>query len=767
MMNANLPPTAICFLNLFRVAVTLTLAAFTCAAAEPQFSDVFIAGKDGFPAIRIPSLVVTKGGTLLAIAEGRAFAQADQANNKLILKRSTNLGKTWGPLQLIADDGTNCLNNPCTVVDQKSGRIIVMFQSYPANHRETDGTIKPGLEGPDIVRNYVITSIDDGATWSPMRDVTRTTKHAERVTTVASGPGIGIQLQRSAHHLGRILMPFNEGPFGRWNVLAVFSDDGGESWKCGKPAPGCCLTNASGKVVSLVNEVQMVELSDGSVMLNSRKWGGQAIRKLAISKDGGRTWSQIKEEPALRDNGCMASIFRYSFAGRGETNCLLFSNPDAAKRENGTLRASYDDGKTWPVKKVLWPGSFAYSVLARLPDGSTGCLFEADKTERTVFARFTLDWLMTATETSNSSSLFPEKDAFIGGEDGCKTYRIPAAVTTLQGSVLAFCEGRRLGAGDSGRIDLVLKRSADGGQTWGPQQIVWSDGTNTCGNPCPVTDRETGVIWLLTTWNRGDDPERRIIDQTSHDTRREFVTSSSDDGVTWSTPREITPDVKLTNWTWYATGPGAGIQLAQGPHKGRLVIPCDHVEAGTKKYFSHVIYSDDHGHTWHLGGSSPEDNVNECEVVELSDSRLMLNMRNCRNSVHVRQVCFSEDGGATWHDQHPDAALVEPGCQASIRRLRDEPGVILFSNPASTKRENLTIRVSRDKGQTWPYAREIHSGSSAYSCLVELPNHDIGCLYEADGYRRIVFTRMSLTALAAQPAAPHEPPAHPTQQNLN
>ena len=167
------------------------LAVSAFAAAPPEFSDVFVAGKDGFPAIRIPSIVVTKKGTLLAIAEGRAAPQADQANNKIILKRSADSGKTWVALQVIADDNTNCLNNPCTVVDQKSGRVIVMFQSYPANHRERDGTIKPGLDGPDIVRNYVITSEDDGATWSKMKDVTRTTKHAERVTILASGPGIG------------------------------------------------------------------------------------------------------------------------------------------------------------------------------------------------------------------------------------------------------------------------------------------------------------------------------------------------------------------------------------------------------------------------------------------------------------------------------------------------------------------------------------------------------------------------------------------------
>ena len=367
----------------------LTLSVF--AAQPPEFSDVFVAGKDGFPAIRIPSLVVTKSGILLAIAEGRARPQADQANNKLILKRSTDGGKTWGALQIIADDGKNCLNNPCAVVDGKTGRVIVMFQSYPAGFSERAGNVLPGLDGSAIVRNYVIHSDDDGVTWSKLADVTRTTKHAERVTILASGPGLGLQLRHGAH-AGRILIPFNEGPFGHWNVLAVFSDDGGENWRLGDPAPGGCITNASGKNISLVNEVQMVELAGGAVMLNSRKWGGNPFRKIAVSRDGGATWSEIKEETALRDPGCMASIFRVE--NKGE-NILLYSGPDSTKRENGTVRLSRDDGQTWPVKKVLCPGSFAYSVLTQLPNGDIGCLFETDGTDRMVFARFPLAWLET------------------------------------------------------------------------------------------------------------------------------------------------------------------------------------------------------------------------------------------------------------------------------------------------------------------------------------------------------------------------------------
>lgn len=360
-------------------------------AEEPRFCEVFVAGKDGFPSIRIPSVVVTKKGVVLAIAEGRAQA-ADQANNKLILKRSTDCGKTWGAQQIIADDGTNCLNNPCTVVDQESGRVIVMFQSYPGNHHEFDGTLKPGINGPDIVRNYAIVSDDDGATWSKMQDVTGSTKRPVRATTVASGPGIGIQLTRGKHR-GRILIPFNEGPPRLWNDFAVFSDDGGRTWRCGENVPGALLTDANGQSRSQLNEVQMVELSDGAVMLNSRQFSGAKVRKTAVSRDGGESWSPVADVPEQRDPSCMGSIFRYSFAHKGDGNILLFSNPDSGGRDNGTVYLSPDDGKTWPVRKVLWPGSFAYSVLTRLPDGNVGCLFEADNYKRIVFARFPVAWL--------------------------------------------------------------------------------------------------------------------------------------------------------------------------------------------------------------------------------------------------------------------------------------------------------------------------------------------------------------------------------------
>ena len=335
---------------------------------------------------------------------------------------------------------------------------------------------------------------------------------------------------------------------------------------------------------------------------------------------------------------------------------------------------------------------------------------------------------------------------FESGSEGYQCFRIPAIVTTTEGTLLAFAEGRKNGCSDTGDIDLVMKRSEDHGLTWSALKVIRDDGETVCGNPAPVVDESTGSIHLLSTWNLGEDHEREIIDGLSEDTRRVFVMNSTDDGLSWSEPLEISASVKQENWTWYATGPCHGIQLKQGSAKGRMLIPCDHIEAGSKKYYSHTIYSDDHGKSWKLGGSTPQDQVNECTVAELSDGRVILNMRNYDRTQKSRKIAFSRDGGITWGDITSDRVLIEPICQASLLSVFTKEGSkhrLYFMNPAhEDKRQNLTLRISQDEGLSWTVSRVLYTGPGAYSDLTLLGNGNIGCLFEAgtlSPYQGIVF----------------------------
>lgn len=344
------------------------------------------------------------------------------------------------------------------------------------------------------------------------------------------------------------------------------------------------------------------------------------------------------------------------------------------------------------------------------------------------------------------------------GEGDYHTYRIPSVIHTMKGTLLAFCEGRKSGRGDAGNIDLVMKRSSDGGKTWSDNTVLWNDGTNTCGNPCPVVDESTGTIWLLLTHNLGSDHEPDIIKGNAESTRTVWVSHSSDDGETWTSPAEITGTTKKPDWGWYATGPGVGIQIKHGPHKGRLVIPCDHsysdpkgkLQGGGFEFGSHSIHSDDHGKTWQLGGTI-RPKANECQVAELDDGKgsLLMNMRSYFGRKR-RTHSVSHDGGENWSAPVDAPQLIEPVCQASLLRFSWKtdrtPGVLLFSNPASEKgRVNMTIRASFDDGATWPADYVMHAGPAAYSCLVALPDNAFGCLYEAgqkSAYESIVFHRL-------------------------
>jgi sialidase-1 len=346
-------------------------------------------------------------------------------------------------------------------------------------------------------------------------------------------------------------------------------------------------------------------------------------------------------------------------------------------------------------------------------------------------------------------SAFDESTLFKSGEEGYSNYRIPSLITTKDGSLLAFCEARKDNRGDSGNIDLIVKRSTDNGLTWSSPIVVWDAGPETAGNPCPVVDQKTGRIINILCWNLATDHGKDLHAGTAKDTRRVFQTHSDDDGLTWTEPKDITAAVKDPSWWWYATGPGIGIQLEKGIHKGRLVIPANHT---TKDYYgAHTLYSDDGGDTWSVSNTI-KPTVNESQVVELSDGRLMMNMRSQglaetkRPRNGYRSIAFSTNGGESWTPPRFDKTLGDPRCQGSIIRFNKD--TLLFSNPNPAikadrgDRIRMTVRSSSDDGKTWPGELLIYEGPSAYSSLAKTPDGKVGLLYEKD--TDIAFARIPI-----------------------
>lgn len=364
--------------------------------------------------------------------------------------------------------------------------------------------------------------------------------------------------------------------------------------------------------------------------------------------------------------------------------------------------------------------------------------------KKILVATLLLIGLLAESNAYNSST---RVTVFKKGMAGYCTFRIPAIVRTKDNTLLAFAEARRNNGGDSGDIDLVVRRSEDGGKSWGDIIVVWDDAENTCGNPAPIVERESGRIILLMTWNRGEDKERQIMRRTSIDTRRVFICHSDDDGVSWSAPEQITNSVKPEEWAWYATGPCHAVQLQHKAHRGRIVVPCVHsLYDGKHTYYNaHLIYSDDRGESWKVGATLT--NGNESTVAERKDGSLMHNSRWQRGAArYARHYTISKDGGETCGEVVRDENLIEPVCQGSIIGYSVKGKAtnrLLFSNPASTKhRKNLTLRQSYDGGVSWSKGLVIEEGPSAYSDIVILPHKEVGIVFECgekSPYERIDF----------------------------
>lgn len=366
-------------------------------------------------------------------------------------------------------------------------------------------------------------------------------------------------------------------------------------------------------------------------------------------------------------------------------------------------------------------------------------------------------------------------------------YRIPNIVRASNGDILVIAEKRRLGFGDIGYTDIVMKRSTDLGATWGTETILYTSGNETNSDPTTLIDTVNNTIYLFFL----------------RDKKRYYMMKTTDNGFTWSTAVSIHDQVIQPGWDtfrgsvniinappdsvnkredwengWfqrYGVGPGnAGIRLSQGVHAGRLLVPARHLErqfgtTGPTIAVTHLFYSDDNGATWHVGPNIVSPFGNEAQLVELSTGAVMVNSRDAdiSDSTYIRRrINISYDGGNTWGTSYRDTGLVEPGCHGAIERFTNagpgSTGRLLFSNPLNGVRSaahpygrtNVSVRISYDDGQTWSAGKTVFPYASAYTDLVVLSDSTVGMVYERGNtsttthyWDRIWFARFNLSWL--------------------
>ena len=354
--------------------------------------------------------------------------------------------------------------------------------------------------------------------------------------------------------------------------------------------------------------------------------------------------------------------------------------------------------------------------------------------------------LLAATTIGAGGPFLEKADLFEANSGGYAQYRIPGLVATKKGTILAYCEARKSLRGDWGTIDILMRRSTDGGKTWGPPRKMATPPENvtknpvalaqglarpgevTLNNPVAIADHRTGAVHFL-----------YCVEYA-----RCFYRRSVDDGQTFTEPVEMTAAFERFRpkypWKVLATGPGHGIGLSSG----RLIVPV-WLSTGTgghahRPSAASVIYCDDHGETWQRGEvvvAHPNPvNPSESAAVELADGRVMLNIRH-ESEPHLRAVSVSRDGATGWSPVRFDGRLPEPVCFGSLVRfsVRSQGGKdrILFvnpHNPEGRERRNLTVKLSEDEGRTWPVSRPVEPGRSGYSDLAVGPDATILCLYE-------------------------------------
>jgi hypothetical protein len=598
---------------------------------------------------RIPSLITTREGTLLAIAE-RRLGLHDHSQNDIVLKRSEDNGETWSEVQVIYEDGKNSLNDPCAVV-LNSGRILLIFQKYPyLVHSRSEGDIQiadTGYDGPRNTRSYITYSDDDGKTWSKPREITKQVRPSERISI--GSPGVGIQLKKG-EYAGRVVFPIYETKKITenqrvWGNSVVFSDDEGETWHI-------CNEIEHYDQMGYGNEAQIAEQSDGGIILIARNEGG-LFRKYAQSEDGGQTWTNMRLNFELPGVACQGSLISVQSESNNQ-NIMIYSNPaDFNFRTKGVIRLSYDDGITWPVAKKIPADFFAYSCLTQMADGKIGLLYETENYREIVFTSIDFDWIKKEDvlevrpylsipiidldqDKKRQVVVDKEKDQYLGHvttvlmEDGKTIYAV-------------YPKGH-------GRGPIVLKRSDNGGKTWSERL------------PTPENWANSQEVPTLFKVEDASGKKRLIMFSGLYPAR---MAVSEDMGKTWSELHQI------GNW-------------------GGIVVMGDVIPLKTGKGHYMALYHDDM-RFFHENGKPDYDK----------------DVQNFNSRMFTLYKSLSFDGGLTWSDpiqilKSREMHLCEPGAVRSPDG--NEIAVLLREN---SRRFNSQIIFSKDEGETWSKPRSL------------------------------------------------------------
>lgn len=470
-------PVALLGAALLVATTTGTAQAASPAPGTLTSQDLTVAGV-GSPYYRIPALTTSVKGTVLAAYDARPTLGDLPSNIGIVLRRSTDGGTTWQAQQVVRKDpAPQGYGDPSLLVDRTTGRIF-LFYAAGVNQGFFGSATGNDESDANVLQADYSYSDDDGLTWTHRR-ITQQIKNPAWGGMFASS-GEGIQVRNGAYK-GRLIQQYAIRDNGANYAVSAYSDDHGATWKTGTPVgPGG-------------DENKTVELNDGTIMLNNRS---APYRTIAYSKDGGATYTPFVQDTELPDPANNASVMRYAPdapASNPQSSWLLFSNTEATSRKNLTVKMSCDNGKTWPIKKVVDAGAAAYSTLTRLPDGRLGLLYERGNVDHITYSSFDLKWLggtcadITITPpatleagTSATVTVRVVNRMDVRRSAGTVDLTVPGGWTATQAAIPALRPGEganikvpvTVPAGASGNAALTATYRADGKQASGSATVT-------------------------------------------------------------------------------------------------------------------------------------------------------------------------------------------------------------------------------------------------------------------------------------------------------